>query len=160
MYVLNINMSCQVLRPFLLRRLKKEVESELKAKVEMVIKCEMSACQRKLYQEVRDKGMVSLEPGGESSRKRTARNIMMELRKVCNHPYLFWLNERPEYPGEEIVRCSGKFELLHRLLPKLRACGHRVLIFNQMTRCMDIMGDFLTWAGHRYFLMFFRFCIV
>jgi hypothetical protein len=67
----------QVLRPFLLRRLKKEVESELKAKVEMVIKCEMSACQRKLYKEVRDKGMVSLQPGGEGTRKRTARFVFV-----------------------------------------------------------------------------------
>lgn len=139
----------QVLRPFLLRRLKREVESELKAKVEMVIKCGLSACQRKLYEDIRDNGIVSLEPGGEGAKKRTARNIMMELRKVCNHPYLFWLHERPEQVSQEIVRSSGKFELLSRILPKLRASGHRVLIFNQMTRLMDVMGDFLSWAGHR-----------
>jgi ATP-dependent helicase STH1/SNF2 len=69
---------------------------------------------------------------------------------VCNHPYLFWLNERPEVPSAEIVRSSGKFELLYRLLPKLRATGHKVLIFNQMTRLMDIMGDFLSWTGQKY----------
>ena len=46
-------------------------------------------------------------------------NIMMQLRKICNHPYLF-LNPDEYYPiSEMIYRCSGKFEILDRMIPKV-----------------------------------------
>lgn len=60
----------------------------------------------------------------------------MQLQKICNHPYLF----KDEYPiSHDLWRASGKFDLLDRILPKLHAAGHRVLIFNQMTQLMTIM---------------------
>ena len=141
----------QVLRPFLLRRLKSDVEVELKPKIEKVIKCNMSACQWRLYNDVQNRGQIELQPKSDSDpggKKRTTTNIMMELRKACNHPYLFWFDTRPGSFGQEIIRSSGKFELLHRILPKFKATGHRVLIFFQMTRVMDIFGEFLEWTGH------------
>ncbi|EKX51227.1 hypothetical protein GUITHDRAFT_66145, partial [Guillardia theta CCMP2712] len=145
----------QVLRPFLLRRLKSEVEGELKPKVEKVIKCNMSACQWRLYSGIRENGIVALQPsdGTQPTKKKTATNIMMELRKACNHPYLFCEISSPLTflsRSTELVRSSGKFELLYRMLPKLRSTGHRVLVFCQMTRLMDILGDFLKACGHRY----------
>jgi len=143
----------QVLRPFLLRRLKSEVEAELKPKIEKVIKCNMSACQWRLYNDIRNRGAIELQPKSDaepSGKKRTFSNVMMELRKACNHPYLFWFDTRPESFGPEIIRSSGKFELLSRILPKFKATGHRVLIFFQMTRVMDIFQDFLRWTGHRF----------
>jgi ATP-dependent helicase STH1/SNF2 len=143
----------QVLRPFLLRRLKSDVEAELKPKIEKVIKCNMSACQWRLYNDIRNRGAIELQPKSDadpSGKKRTTTNIMMELRKACNHPYLFWFDTRPASFCSEIIRCSGKFELLHRILPKFKATGHKVLIFFQMTKVMDIFGDFLQWQGHRY----------
>jgi len=143
----------QVLRPFLLRRLKSDVEQELKPKIEKVIKCNMSACQWRLYNDIRNRGAIELQPKSEadpSGKKRTTTNIMMELRKACNHPYLFWYDTRPDMYGAEIIRSSGKFELLHRLLPKFKATGHKVLIFFQMTKVMDIFGDYLQWTGHRF----------
>uniref|UniRef100_A0A1I8FT92 Helicase ATP-binding domain-containing protein n=1 Tax=Macrostomum lignano TaxID=282301 RepID=A0A1I8FT92_9PLAT len=69
----------KVLRPFLLRRLKKEVESQLPDKVEYVIKCDMSALQRTLYNHMSQKGVI-LTDGSEKDKK---------LRKICNHPFLF-----------------------------------------------------------------------
>ncbi len=69
----------------------------------------------------------------------------MQLRKVCNHPYLFF----NDYPLDDtLFRISGKFELLDRMLPKLRAGGHRVLIFSQMTHAMTILEGFF--ALRRY----------
>jgi len=74
-------------------------------------------------------------------------NIMMQLRKVCNHPYLF------DYPCEdngdliiddELVRSSGKLLLLDRLIPILIERGHKILIFSQMTSMLDILGDYFT----------------
>lgn len=51
---------------------------------------------------------------------------------------------------EEIVRASGKFELLDRLLPKLQRAGHRVLLFSQMTRLMDILEIYLQLNHFKY----------
>lgn len=66
-------------------------------------------------------------------------NVIMQLRKVCNHPYLFM----QDWPiDDDMVRTSGKFELLDRMLPKLKAAGHRVLMFSQMTQLMTILEKF------------------
>lgn len=68
----------------------------------------------------------------------------MHLRKVCNHPYLFlseWMSD------EDMIRCSGKFELLDRILPKLKAAGHRILLFTQMTQLMTILERFFDMRG-------------
>lgn len=52
--------------------------------------------------------------------------------------------------NEDIVRSSGKFELLDRLLPKLHRAGHRVLLFSQMTQVMTILGDYLRLKGFQF----------
>lgn len=75
-------------------------------------------------------------------------NMMMQLRKVCDHPYLFM--EGGYLIDHVMIRSSGKFELLDRMLPKLIHCGHRMLIFTQMTRLLDIMEEFLTYKGIKY----------
>lgn len=75
---------------------------------------------------------------------------MMQLRKCCNHPYLFLKNYDDLGSPEWIVRASGKFELLDRILPKLKYFGHRVLIFTQMTHLMDIMQLYFINAGIRH----------
>ena len=72
----------------------------------------------------------------------------MQLRKCCNHPYLF-VAEFDTLNADVVVRASGKFELLDRLLPKLRRAGHRVLLFSQMTRLMDILQIYLDLHGYR-----------
>lgn len=78
----------------------------------------------------------------------------MQLRKVCNHPFVFEGVETTLNPSgksnELLYRSCGKFELLDRMLPKLRNTGHRVLIFFQMTRIMSIMEDYLNWKSFPY----------
>ncbi|PNX95297.1 transcription regulatory protein SNF2-like [Trifolium pratense] len=74
----------------------------------------------------------------------------MQLRKCCNHPYLFVGDYDMYRCKEEIVRASGKFELLDRLLPKLRRAGHRVLLFSQMTRLMDTLEVYLRLHDFKY----------
>ncbi|EPQ28278.1 uncharacterized protein PFL1_04105 [Pseudozyma flocculosa PF-1] len=151
----------KVLRPFLLRRLKKDVESELPDKVEKVIKCKMSSLQHKLYQQMKKHKMIlSGEDAGVAGKKakpqgiRGLQNAIMQLRKICNHPYVFEQVELAINPtkenGPDLYRVAGKFELLDRLLPKLFATKHRVLIFFQMTAIMDIMEDFLRYRGFKY----------
>ncbi|CAL2041348.1 unnamed protein product [Caenorhabditis brenneri] len=145
----------KVLRPFLLRRLKKEVESELPDKTEYVIKCDMSALQKVIYRHMK-KGL--LLDARASSGARSLSNTIVHLRKLCNHPFLFQNIEDScrahwkvnEVNGKELMRVAGKLELLDRILPKLKATGHRVLMFFQMTKMMDIFEDFLHFRQYTY----------
>ena len=93
-------------------------------------------------------------------------NIMMELRKCCNHPFLingaeeriiseFNIGVRPGHPeyksaGEIMILSSGKLVLIDKLLPKLKSGGHKVLIFSQMIRCLDILEDYMNSHGYLY----------
>ncbi|XP_057424188.1 probable ATP-dependent DNA helicase CHR12 isoform X2 [Lotus japonicus] len=137
----------QVIRPFILRRKKDEVEKCLPEKSQVILKCDMSAWQKVYYQQVTDVGRVGLDNG--SGKSKSLQNLTMQLRKCCNHPYLF-VGDYDMYKRKEIVRASGKFELLDRLLPKLRRAGHRVLLFSQMTRLMDVLEIYLRLHDFKY----------
>ncbi|KAK4047865.1 ATP-dependent DNA helicase Snf21 [Microbotryomycetes sp. JL221] len=144
----------KVLRPFLLRRLKKDVESDLPDKVERVIKCKMSSLQIKLTKQIKEHGMIFTESGPAEGKKnptgiRGLQNQIMQLRKICNHPFCFEAVERSIDPSGQsdatLFRVAGKFEILDRILPKLFATGHRVLMFFQMTTVMTIFEDYLNY---------------
>ncbi|KAF6988137.1 hypothetical protein CFC21_005713 [Triticum aestivum] len=136
----------QVLRPFLLRRKKDEVEKYLPSKTQVILKCDFSAWQKAYYEQVASKGKVAL---GSGLKPKAVANLSMQLRKCCNHPYLF-VEQYNMYQREEIVRASGKFELLDRLLPKLHRAGHRVLLFSQMTRLLNILEVYLQMYNFKY----------
>lgn len=147
--LLVINRLHQVLRPFLLRRLKTDVESQLPQKVEHVIRCDMSAWQRVLYRQVQ--GRVGLATGSHNGSVKAYNNLLMQCKKICNHPYLFYEAEAIlDMPSDYLIRASGKFCLLQHMLPKLRLHGHRTLIFSQMTAALDYLEDFLHEIGIRY----------
>ncbi|KAG5360806.1 Nuclear protein STH1/NPS1 [Yarrowia sp. B02] len=149
----------KVLRPFLLRRLKKDVEKDLPDKVETVIKCKMSALQLKMYQQMLKYnalyvGDESGAAGVNKSGVKGLNNKIMQLRKICNHPYVYEEVEtllNPSHGNNDLLwRSAGKFELLDRILPKFKARDHRVLMFFQMTQIMDIMEDYLRLRGLQY----------
>ncbi|XP_022762039.1 probable ATP-dependent DNA helicase CHR12 isoform X2 [Durio zibethinus] len=136
-----------VIRPFILRRKKDEVEKYLPGKSQVILKCDLSAWQKAYYQQVTEKGRVGLDNG--SGKSKSLQNLTMQLRKCCNHPYLFVPNYNM-WQRDEIIRASGKFELLDRLLPKLQRTGHRVLLFSQMTHLMDILEIYLRLNNFMY----------
>ncbi|KAJ5573671.1 uncharacterized protein N7459_008098 [Penicillium hispanicum] len=145
----------KVLRPFLLRRLKKDVEKDLPDKQERVIKCRFSALQTKLYKQLVTHNRLAVSDGkGGKTGMRGLSNMLMQLRKLCNHPFVFEPVEDQMNPtrmtNDLLWRTAGKFELLDRILPKFRATGHRVLMFFQMTQIMNIMEDFLRMRGLKY----------
>ncbi|KAK6455713.1 SNF2 family N-terminal domain-containing protein [Scheffersomyces xylosifermentans] len=146
----------KVLRPFLLRRLKKDVEKDLPDKVEKVLKCNLSGLQYVLYQQMLQHNALFLgaQVGGAKSGIKGLNNKIMQLRKICNHPFVFeeveTVLQSTRLTNDLIWRTSGKFELLDRVLPKFKASGHRVLMFFQMTQVMDIMEDFLRWRDMKY----------
>ncbi|CCF60233.1 hypothetical protein KAFR_0J01680 [Kazachstania africana CBS 2517] len=147
----------KVLRPFLLRRLKKEVEKDLPDKVEKVIKCKLSGLQQQLYQQMLNHNALFFGAGAEGTTKtgiKGLNNKIMQLRKICNHPFVFDEVEGVINPSrgntDLLYRVAGKFELLDRVLTKFKATGHRVLMFFQMTQVMDIMEDFLRMRNLKY----------
>ncbi|KAK3027834.1 hypothetical protein RJ639_040584 [Escallonia herrerae] len=149
--LLIINRLHQVLRPFVLRRLKHKVENQLPEKIERLVRCEASAYQKLLMKRVEE----NLGAFG-TSKARSVHNSVMELRNICNHPYLSQLHVEevhdflPKHYVPNIVRLCGKLEMLDRLLPKLKATDHRVLLFSTMTRLLDVMEDYLCWKQYRY----------
>ncbi|CAI5731954.1 unnamed protein product [Hyaloperonospora brassicae] len=140
-----------ILRPFLLRRLKADVEHSLPPKIETKLYVGLSEMQREWYMHVLHRDATHLNAIGGSDRVRLL-NILMQLRKVCNHPYLFEGAEPgpPYQEGPHLWENCGKMTLLHKLLPKLRAQGSRVLIFCQMTSMMDILEDYMRYFSHDY----------
>lgn len=74
----------------------------------------------------------------------------MQLRKCCNHPYMFLRNYDDISYHDWIFRSSGKFELIDRILPKLKEFGHRILIFTQMTHLMDIMQIYFEYKNIKH----------
>lgn len=101
----------QVLRPFLLRRLKSDVEKSLPPKKETILKIGMSEMQKKYYAALLQKDIEAVNGGADRSR---LLNIVMQLRKCCNHPYLFQGAEPgpPYSTGEHLVDNAGKFSSL------------------------------------------------
>nr|XP_011462683.1 PREDICTED: chromatin structure-remodeling complex protein SYD isoform X2 [Fragaria vesca subsp. vesca] len=149
--LLIINRLHQVLRPFVLRRLKHKVENELPEKIERLVRCEASGYQKLLMKRVEENlGSIT------NSKARSVHNSVMELRNICNHPYLSQLhvaevdNLIPKHYLPPIIRLCGKLEMLDRLLPKLKATDHRVLFFSTMTRLLDVMEEYLTLKQYKY----------
>ena len=144
----------KILRPFMLRRLKSEVEASLLPKKETILFTGMSAVQKNLYRQVLLRDIDVLQTGGSNSEgsRTSILNIVMQLRKCCNHPYLFpGIEDRGLDPlGDHIVDNCGKMVLLDKLLVKLKARDNRALIFSQMTRMMDILEDYCISKGYSY----------
>ena len=140
-----------ILRPFLLRRLKNDVEDTLLPKIETKLYIGMSEMQKYWYKQILTKDATTLNQLGGAGKVKLL-NILMQLRKCCNHPYLFNGAEiGPPYTnGPHLWENAGKMVLLERLLPKLKAQGSRVLLFSQMTRVLDIMEDYMNVKGYKY----------
>lgn len=87
----------------------------------------------------------------------TLLNIISDLKKCCNHPFLFESAEE-EYKGrgdesnqiDRLVRTSGKMVLLDKLLRRLKTSGHRVLLFSQMVHMLDIISDYMRLRGWQH----------
>ena len=150
----------KILRPFMLRRLKADVEKTLLPKTETILFTGLSVMQKSLYRNIllRDidqinGAMAAAGSGSNSQGGRTAiLNIVMQLRKCCNHPYLFpGIEDRSLNPyGDHLYQNCGKMTLLDKLLKKLKERGNRVLIFSQMTRMLDILEDYFALREYKY----------
>lgn len=143
----------KVLKPFLLRRIKADVEKSLLPKQEMNVYVKMTDMQRKWYQKLLEKDLDAVNgANGKKESKTRLLNIVMQLRKCCNHPYLFEGAEPgpPFTTDEHLVFNSQKMIILDKLLKKFQKEGSRVLIFSQMSRMLDILEDYCMFRSFEY----------
>lgn len=142
----------KVLKPFLLRRIKSDVEKLLLPKKELNIYCGMSDMQRSWYQKILEKDIDAVNGANKKESKTRLLNIVMQLRKCCNHPYLFEGAEPgpPFTTDEHLVYNAEKMKILDQLLKKFQSEGSRVLIFSQMSRMLDILEDYCGFREFQY----------
>ncbi|KAG9658262.1 SNF2 family DNA-dependent chromodomain-containing ATPase, partial [Aureobasidium melanogenum] len=147
----------KAISPYMIRRVKENVTSDLPGKTEKIIRVELSDVQLEYYKNILTRNYAALN-SGTKGQKQSLLNIMMELKKASNHPFMFPNAEDRILEGKTgredqlkaLVTSSGKMMLLDRLLTRLKADGHRVLIFSQMVKMLDIIGDYLHLRGHQY----------
>lgn len=150
-----------ILRPFVLRRMKKDtLKDQVTEKKEIVIYCAMSSLQKEYYERVTDGTIrdMLVEMGVPRAKSISQINMTMNYRKVCNHPYLFGdITEGTAFQSDAtnstptavrkreqmFVTASGKFRLLDRMIPRLLDEGHKIILFSQMTEVLNLIEDYL-----------------
>lgn len=145
------------IQPYILRRTKQKVENDLPPKTEKIIRVELSDVQLEYYKNILTRNYAALNEGSKGQ-KQSLLNIMMELKKASNHPFMFPNAEEKILKGgtrsdeqlKGLITSSGKMMLLDRLLSKLKKDNHRVLIFSQMVKMLDILGDYLQLRGYSF----------
>lgn len=147
----------RAIKPYMLRRTKNIVENDLPPKTEKIIRVELSDVQLEYYKNILTRNYTALNQGAKGQ-KQSLLNIMMELKKASNHPFMFSNAENRILAGSNrredvlkaLITSSGKMMLLDQLLTKLRKDNHRVLIFSQMVKMLDILGDYLHLRGYQF----------
>ncbi|KAJ6345323.1 hypothetical protein OIU78_008069 [Salix suchowensis] len=146
------------LRPHILRRVIKDVEKSLPPKIERILRVEMSPLQKQYYKWILERNFQDLNKGVRGNQV-SLLNIVVELKKCCNHPFLFESADHG-YGGdistndssklERIILSSGKLVILDKLLVRLHETKHRVLIFSQMVRMLDIIAQYMSLRGFQF----------
>lgn len=143
--------------PYMIRRTKQKVENDLPPKTEKIIRVELSDIQLEYYKNILTRNYTALNQGSKGH-KQSLLNIMMELKKASNHPFMFPNAEERILAGSTnrddvmkgLITSSGKMMLLDQLLIKMKKDGHRVLIFSQMVKMLDLLADYLKARGHQF----------
>ncbi|KAK4547352.1 hypothetical protein LTR36_001008 [Oleoguttula mirabilis] len=143
--------------PYMIRRTKQKVENDLPPKTEKIIRVELSDVQLEYYKNILTRNYAALNSGNKAQ-KTSLLNIMMELKKASNHPFMFPNAEDRFLEGRDsrddqlkaLITTSGKMMLMDQLLTKMKKDGHRVLIFSQMVKMLDILADYMQLRGYQY----------
>ena len=134
-----------IIRPFVLRRMKRDVLDALPEKIETTMFAELTREQKGIYQayvlNAREEAERLLREGGT---RMTILTDILRLRQICCHPYLF----------DDISNAeSGKLELLSELVNDAKLAGHRILIFSQFRKMIDIIKARLENEGSECFVI-------
>ncbi|KAF2706482.1 hypothetical protein K504DRAFT_459785 [Pleomassaria siparia CBS 279.74] len=150
----NIGQLHDKIRPFILRRTKKQVLSFLPPLAQIIVPLSMSSLQKSLYRSILAKNpellraLFTTSKALQKQERANLSNILMQLRKCLCHPFVYSreIEERTEEVSvshRNLVEASAKLQFLELMLPKLKERGHRVLIFSQFLDMLDIVEDFL-----------------
>ncbi|KDR85372.1 hypothetical protein GALMADRAFT_234197 [Galerina marginata CBS 339.88] len=148
------------LRPYFLRRIKSEV-LDLPPKNEVIVPISMAPLQREVYRSILSNnlniltGLKQPSAGQNAPPKTRINNVLMQLRKCLQHPYLYAEDIEPrdllpQETHDKLIDASGKLRFLKALLPKLKEHGHRVLLFSQFVIALNIVEDFLQGEGYKF----------
>ncbi|MFT5170645.1 MAG: SNF2 family DNA or RNA helicase [Candidatus Marinamargulisbacteria bacterium] len=124
------------IKPFVLRREKKEVLDSLPAKTEIVLKCPLTETQAKLYKTILDATRKGIQNSAGKRERLHVLTSLLKLRQVCTHPKMI-----TEFQNMEIE--SPKFELAKSKITSLIEEGHKIVIFTQFTRMIKMFNE---WA--------------
>ena len=144
----------QLLKPFVLRRLKNEIKYKIPPKKEIFLYVGLSELQKSMYKQILSKNIDVVN--GVNKDRIQLLNILMQLKKVCNHPYLFPNIEKgpPYIEGEHLVYNSMKLKILDVLLKKIHSeNNNKILIFSQMTTLLNILDDYCRYRQFAYLRM-------
>ncbi|KAL9090659.1 MAG: hypothetical protein Q9165_005147 [Trypethelium subeluteriae] len=149
----------KIIDPLILRRTKNRVEKDLPPKSEKIIRVALSDYQLEYYKNILAKNYTALNQGSKGQ-KASLLNITMQLKKCSNHAFLVPVAEQRRLAGvdaddrkeilKQLVVCSGKMMVLDKLLTKLKAEGHRVLIFSQMVQMLNILEEYCRLKGEKF----------
>lgn len=135
-------------RPFILRRLKRDVAKDLPDKLEQITFCDLSTEQRAVYEQVlhagRQEVLDAVGKGGFGRSRMVIFNALLRLRQICCDLRLLKL-EQGEKPAS-----SGKLDSFGELLDEIIDGGHRALVFSQFTSMLDLLGERLESSGVDY----------
>ena len=150
----------ECLQVCMLRRKKEDVETTIPRKEETVIEVELTTSQVRHYRGILEHEASYLRESAKRNVHHKLSNIAMELRKICNHPFLIGgareelvTTAEEQTPGlvvDMLVKHSGKFILLDKLLPKLRSGGHKVLIFSQFKIVLNLIEEYLFYKQYPF----------
>ncbi|RLN61382.1 hypothetical protein BBJ29_008429 [Phytophthora kernoviae] len=142
------------LRPYMLRRVKEDVEKSIPPKEETIVDVELTTMQKKYYRAIFERNRSFLNMGASGTVANLV-NVEMELRKCCNHPFLIRGVEDKECAGFDeqlrtkvLIQASGKTVLLDKLLTKFRQENKKILIFSQFKIMLDIIEDMCQLRGY------------
>lgn len=156
-----------ILKPLMLRRKKSDVEKSIAPKEETIVFVELTRIQKTYYRAFLSDNASILLSQLTNGATNSLTNLVMQLRKVCNHPYLIKGAEEDirreaasndKYKGmseteidlHSLVDSSGKVVFLDKLLPRLKQQGSKVLIFSQMVKILDIIQRYLELKDYKF----------
>ncbi|EWC44155.1 hypothetical protein DRE_06980 [Drechslerella stenobrocha 248] len=155
----NLHELHDMIRPYFLRRTKAQALKDLPPLSDIIVPLTLSKLQQKLYSSVLKKDaeliraiLAKTGPGAKTTNRSKLNNILIQLRKVLCHPFVYDQEIEEKFEDQELVfrnlvDASSKLKFLEILLPRLHETGHRVLMFSQFLHMLDIMEDFMSSLG-------------
>ncbi len=130
-------------KPFILRRTKAEVVSDLPPKIENVTYCALADEQAELYsalaRKLRDQVLADVDEKGMAKSQMSILDALLKLRQICCHPKLL----KMDMPGFHTNMISGKFEAFKDMIIDIVEEGHKVLVFSQFVQMLHQIRGWL-----------------